>query len=100
MRIFVERPIATAMLFLVLMVLGVYSFFNIPIEMAQSQDFPQLDISTSWFGVAPEIIQTEITAPLEEKVATVKDVRQITSSSSIGNSLLYSGLISASLVRT
>jgi len=86
MRIFVERPIATAMLFLVLMVLGVYSFFNIPIEMAQSQDFPQLDISTSWFGVAPEIIQTEITAPLEEKVATVKDVRQITSSSSIGNS--------------
>ena len=86
MRIFVERPIATAMLFLVLLVLGVYSFFNIPIEMAQSQDFPQLDISTSWFGVAPEIIQTEITAPLEEKVATVKDVRQITSSSSIGNS--------------
>lgn len=86
MRLFVERPIATAMVFLVLMVLGVYSFFNIPIEMAQRQEFPQLDIVTSWFGVAPEIIQTEITAPLEEKVATVKDVRKITSSSSIGNS--------------
>ena len=86
MKLFVERPIATAMVFLVLMVLGVYSFFNIPIEMAQRQDFPQLDIVTSWYGVAPEIIQTEITAPLEEKVATVKDVRKITSSSSIGNS--------------
>jgi len=86
MRLFVERPIATAMVFLVLMVLGVYSFFNIPIEMAQRQEFPQLDIVTSWFGVAPEIMQTEITAPLEEKVATVKDVRKITSSSSIGNS--------------
>lgn len=86
MRLFVERPIATAMVFLVLMVLGVFSFFNIPIEMAQSQDFPQLNINTSWYGVAPEIMQTEVTAPLEEKVATVKDVRKITSSSSIGNS--------------
>ncbi len=86
MRLFVERPIATAMVFLVLLVLGVFSFFNIPIEMAQRQEFPQLDIVTSWFGVAPEIMQTEITAPLEEKVATVKDVRKITSSSSIGNS--------------
>lgn len=86
MRFFVERPIATAMVFLVLMVLGVFSFFNIPIEMAQSQDFPQLNINTSWYGVAPEIMQTEVTAPLEEKVATVKDVRKITSSSSIGNS--------------
>jgi len=86
MRLFVERPIATAMLFLVLMVLGVYSFFNIPIEMAQKQDYPQLDIITYWFGVAPEIMQTEITAPLEEKVVTVKDVRKITSSSSIGSS--------------
>jgi len=86
MKLFVERPIATAMVFLVLMVLGVYSFFNIPIEMAQQQEFPQLDIVTSWSGVAPEIVQTEITALLEEKVATVKGVRKITSSSSIGDS--------------
>ena len=86
MKLFVERPIATAMVFLVLMILGVYSFFNIPIEMAQSQEFPQLDIVTSWYGVAPEIMQTEITSPLEEKVVTVKDVRKITSSSSIGSS--------------
>jgi len=86
MKLFVERPIATAMVFLVLMVLGVYSFLNIPIEMAQQQEFPQLDIVTSWYGVAPEIVQTEITALLEEKVATVKGVRKISSSSSIGNS--------------
>ena len=86
MKLFVERPIATAMVFLVLLVLGAYSFFNIPIEMAQQQEFPQLDIMTTWYGVAPEIVQTEITAILEEKVATVKGVRKITSSSSIGDS--------------
>lgn len=86
MRIFIERPVATAMIFLAMMVLGVYSFLNIPIELAPKEDFPQLDIRTSWSGVSPEIIQTQITSPLEEAVSTVKGVRKITSESHIGQS--------------
>ncbi len=87
MKIFVERPIATAMVFLALLVLGFYSFFNIPIEMpVLTEDLPQLDIFTQWYGMPPEIIQTELTAPLEEKASTVKGVRKITSSSRIGSS--------------
>ena len=77
MKIFVERPIATAMLFLALMILGIYSFLNIPLELAPKQEFPQLDIQTGWPGVPPEIIQTQITAPLEEIASTVKGVRKI-----------------------
>ena len=53
MKIFIERPIATAMIFMALLVLGVYSFLNIPIELAPKEDFPQLDIRTSWSGVSP-----------------------------------------------
>ncbi|HDT11982.1 MAG TPA: efflux RND transporter permease subunit, partial [bacterium] len=84
MKIFIERPIATAMVFMALLVLGVYSFLNIPIELKPKEDFPQLNISTSWSGVSPEIIQTQITSPLEEAVSTVKGVRKITSESAIG----------------
>ena len=84
MKIFVERPIATAMIFLALMVLGIYSFLNIPIELAPKEEYPRLDISTYWSGVPPEIIQTQITSPLEEKAVMVKGVRKIISSSSIG----------------
>ena len=87
MKIFIERPIATAMAFMAFTVLGVYSFLNIPIEMPVTKEqFPEVSINTSWSAMPPEIIQTELTSPLEEKVSTVKGVRKIESSSRIGNS--------------
>jgi HAE1 family hydrophobic/amphiphilic exporter-1 len=88
MKIFVERPIATAMIFMAFLVLGIYSFLNLPLEYAPKEEFPQLNITTSWSGVPPEVIQTEITAPLEEKISTVKGVTKITSSSRNGYSLI------------
>ena len=75
MKFFVDRPVATAMIFLSLLVLGVYSFLNTPLELAPKEDYPQVDIQTSWPGVPPEIVQTKITAPLEEVAATVKGKR-------------------------
>ncbi len=86
MKFFIERPIATAMFFLALLVLGVYSFLNIPVELAPKEEYPRLDIQTNWSGVPPEIIQTQVTAPLEEIASTVKEVRKITSESGIGYS--------------
>ena len=86
MKFFVDRPVATAMIFLSLLVLGVYSFLNTPLELAPKEDYPQVDIQTSWPGVPPEIVQTKITAPLEEVAATVKGVQKMTSTSAIGSS--------------
>ena len=75
------------MVFLALTVLGVYSFLNIPIEMPVTKEqFPKVYIDTNWSGMPPEIIQTQLTSPLEEKVSTVKGVRKIESSSRIGSS--------------
>ena len=84
MKVFIDRPIATLMTFLVLLVLGVYSFLHVPLELAPKEEFPQLDIVAYWSDVPPEIIQSQITAPIEEKVSVVKGVRKVTSSSSIG----------------
>jgi HAE1 family hydrophobic/amphiphilic exporter-1 len=86
MKIFIERPVATAMGFLCLLALGVFSFLNTPIELAPQEDFPTLDILTSWAGVPPEIIQTQVTSYLEEACLEVKGVKKITSSSAIGQS--------------
>jgi HAE1 family hydrophobic/amphiphilic exporter-1 len=86
MKIIVERPIAVVMLFLVVAFLGAYSFLNIPLELAPKEDFPQITVQTSWSDVPPEIIQTQVTAPIEEVASTVKGVKKITSSSSIGQS--------------
>jgi hydrophobic/amphiphilic exporter-1 (mainly G- bacteria), HAE1 family len=86
MKLFIDRPVATAMAFLALLATGVYSFLNTPIELAPKESFPSVDIYTSWYGVPPEVIQTQVTAPLEEACATVKGVTKMTSSSEIGQS--------------
>ncbi|MGB8953554.1 MAG: efflux RND transporter permease subunit [Candidatus Aminicenantales bacterium] len=84
MKIFIERPVATAMCFLALLVLGIYSFLHTPLELAPKEDFPQVDIQAEWYGVPPETIQTRVTSVLEEVCASVKRVKKITSESGIG----------------
>jgi len=86
MRFFIDRPVATAMIFLSFLALGVYSFLNTPIELAPKEDYPKADIVTTWYGVPPEIIQTQVTAPLEEACATVKGITKMSSTSQIGQS--------------
>ncbi|MDD8025002.1 MAG: efflux RND transporter permease subunit [Acidobacteriota bacterium] len=88
MKALIERPIATAMIFLALLVLGVYSFLNTPLELAPKEEFPRLDITTAWSSVPPEIIQTQVTAPLEEACAAVKGVTKISSTSQTGSSTI------------
>ena len=72
MKVFIDRPVATAMAFLALLATGVYSFLNTPIELAPKESYPMVDVVTSWYGVPPEVVQTQVTAPLEEACSTVK----------------------------
>jgi HAE1 family hydrophobic/amphiphilic exporter-1 len=85
MKVLIERPIATGMVYLGLLVLGVYSFINTPLELIPSEQYPQLTVQANWPGVPPEIIQSRVTAPLEEAAAEVKGVRKVTSSSRMGS---------------
>ncbi len=87
-KVFIDRPVATTMVFLAVLVLGLYSFLNTPIELEPKADYPMVYVTTYWTGVTPEIIQTQITAPLEEAVSTVKGIRKITSMSQIGASII------------
>ncbi len=86
MKFFVERPVAVAMIYITLLVLGVYSFLNTSIELAPQEDYPRIDIQTFWPGVSAEIVQSQITAPLEEVSASVKGVRKVSSESRMGAS--------------
>jgi HAE1 family hydrophobic/amphiphilic exporter-1 len=84
MKIFIDRPVATLMVYLALLSLGIYSLFHLPIELAPQEDYPQVDIAASWPGASPEIMQTQVTALLEETALSVNGVRKITSTSDIG----------------
>ncbi len=88
MKIFIERPIATATFFVAILLLGIYSFLNLPFEFMPKEEFPRVSISTFWSGVPPEIIQAQVTAPLEEAASRIKGVTKITSSSRINSSTI------------
>jgi len=88
MKVACERPVATTMILIVFALIGLYSFIHIPIELAPQEEYLQISIRTTWPDVPPDIIQAQITAPLEEAVATVRGVRKITSTSSFGQSLI------------
>lgn len=86
MSYFVDRPVATAMVFLALLATGVSSFLNTPIELAPKESYPMVDVVTDWHGVPPEVVQTQVTSPLEEACSTIKGVTKMTSTSQIGQS--------------
>lgn len=88
MKLFVERPIATVVLLVSLMVLGIYSFINVPIELAPKAQYPRMQIIATWSGIPPEMMLTHVTAPLEERVVGIKGVIKISSSSRIGMSTI------------
>jgi len=86
MKFLIERPVAVAMVFCCLLAMGVYSYFQTPLELAPKENYPEITIYTSWPGTPPEVIQTRITAPIEEAVSGVKAVRKVSSTSDIGTS--------------
>lgn len=88
MKLFVERPIATVVLLVSLMVLGIYSFINVPIELAPKAQYPRMQIIATWSGIPPEMMLTHVTAPLEERAVGIKGVIKISSSSRIGMSII------------
>ncbi|MGB9764985.1 MAG: efflux RND transporter permease subunit [Candidatus Saccharicenans sp.] len=84
MKFFIDRPVATLMIYLALLALGLYSLFHIPLELAPQEEYPRADILANWPGASPEVMQTQVTSLLEEAALSVKGVRKITSTSDIG----------------
>jgi HAE1 family hydrophobic/amphiphilic exporter-1 len=84
MRVLIERPVAVAMIYLVFLTLGIFSFVNTPIELAPGGDYPRIDIEAACPGFSPEVVQSRITAPLEEAAASVRGVRRVSSESRAG----------------
>ncbi len=82
----VRRPVFATMLILSLTVVGAFSFFNLGVDLLPNVDLPTVIISTEDPGASPEVIETEITRPIEEAVNTVNGVDELRSTSVQGRS--------------
>ncbi len=82
----VRRPIFTTMVTLIVVVLGAVSLSRLRIDMLPDIELPTLTIRTGYEGASPEVMERSVTQIIEEIVATVPGVEDITSTSSEGNS--------------
>lgn len=82
----VKRPIFTTMVTLIVVILGLVSLSRLQIDMLPNIELPTLTIRTNYEGASPEVIERLVTQIIEEIVATVPGVEDITSSSSEGRS--------------
>ncbi len=84
----VHHPIFTVMIFLIVIILGFVSFTRLPIDLMLDITYPTLSLSTSYGNASPEEIEELITRPLEEAMAAVPGVEEISSTSSEGSSMV------------
>ena len=82
----IKRPIATAMVYLIVIVLGITGFRYLPVDLLPPIEYPRLTVAVDYPNVGPEEIETIITDQLENALAGVANVEEMTSSSSEGNS--------------
>ncbi len=85
----VKRPIATAMLYLIVIVLGITGFRYLPVDLLPPIEYPRLFVSVDYPNVGPEEIETIITDQLENALAGVSNVDRVTSESREGESRVF-----------
>ena len=82
----IKRPIATSMVFLIIITLGVIGFRFLPVDLLPPIEYPQLTVSTDYANVGPAEMEQIITEPVENALAGVPGVERVRSSSSEGSS--------------
>src|SRR5690606_27150261 len=75
----IRRPVFTTMMMLALVVLGVFSFRRLPIDLFPEIDIPVVVVQTVYPGASPEAVEREVTERLEEAFNPVQGVDRITS---------------------
>jgi HAE1 family hydrophobic/amphiphilic exporter-1 len=85
-RFSVRKPVFTTMVTLIVIVLGAFSLSRLQIDLLPDIELPTLTIRTEYEGASPMVMERLVTQIVEEIVATVPGVEDISSQSSEGNS--------------
>ena len=81
----IRRHIATLMLTLAIIVLGVFAVFSLPVDLLPSITYPRIGVRIDAPGIAPEVAVEEITKPLEQALSATEGVVQIYSQTREGS---------------
>ena len=85
-RLSVRRPVFTTMATLIVLTLGAFALSRLQIDLLPDVELPTVSVRTGYPGASPEVVERLVTQIVEEIVATVEGVEEITSESSEGSS--------------
>ncbi len=78
----IKRPVFTTVIFLVLVIFGIYGYFDLPIRNFPDIEFPVVNVNVILPGAEPEVVETEIVEPLEEEINTIEGLEELQSTAS------------------
>ncbi len=84
-KIFIQRPVATTVLILALLIMGGLAYPKLPISELPNVDFPTIVVSASLPGADPETMATSVATPIEKELNTIAGLSSMSSMSSAGS---------------
>ncbi len=87
-KISVKRPVSTIMLMLIIVVLGAVSFSRLPIDLYPKMELPYAMCMIQYPNAAPTEVESMVTKPVEQQIATVENIKAIYSYSMEGNAIV------------
>jgi hydrophobic/amphiphilic exporter-1 (mainly G- bacteria), HAE1 family len=85
---FIRRPIATSLLMLGILLVGVAAFPLLPVAPLPQVDFPTIQVTTQFPGASPETMASSVAQPLESQFSQIPGLSQMTSTSALGNTVI------------
>jgi hydrophobe/amphiphile efflux-1 (HAE1) family protein len=85
---FIQRPIATSLLMLGILLVGVAAFPLLPVAPLPQVDFPTIQVTTQFPGASPETMASSVAQPLESQFSQIPGLSQMTSTSALGNTVI------------
>jgi multidrug efflux pump len=87
-RPFILRPVATSLLMAGILLAGFVAYRQLPVSALPEVDYPTIQVLTFYPGAGPEVMASSVTAPLERQFGQVPGLKQMTSMSSFGSSVI------------
>ena len=85
----VKRPVTTILIFVALIVIGLYSLVRLPVDLYPEIELPFVTVLTTYPGASASDIESNVTRPLEDALNSVSNLKELTSTSSDGLSVIF-----------
>src|SRR5471032_1413575 len=85
---FIQRPVATSLLMLAIVLAGIVGFKFLPLSALPQVDFPTIQVQTLYPGASPEVMGQTVTAPLERQFGEMAGLARMSSTSAAGVSII------------